>query len=206
MSQNITFREYKKGDKKFLENIVRKTWKYDKYFSSKIAKRTAKVYLAGCLVEKTFTQVALLNSEPVGIIMAKDIKNYKKSFKLQLNLITTSLPILFSRNGRRAVKLYSNIDKLDEDLLNSTNKNFDAELVFFVLDEKCRDLGIGKSLFNKATDYLKSVNAKNFYLYTDTTCNYGFYEHMGLNRIGEKTFDFPDNQSASFFIYEGKIK
>lgn len=205
MNQNITFREYKKEDEKFLQDIIRKTWKYDRYFSRKVANRTAKVYLASCLLEKTFTQVALLNNKPVGIIMAKDNKSYKRSFKLKLNLISKSLPILFSSDGRNAVKLYSKIDELDEDLLQNSNKKFDSEMVFFVIDEKCRGLGIGKELFNKAKNYLKEAGAKNFYLFTDTTCNYGFYEHLGLNRIGEKIFDFPNNESSSFYIYEGKI-
>lgn len=205
MNQNITFREYKKEDDKFLEEIIRKTWNYDRYFSGKTAKKTAKVYLASCLLEKTFTQVALLNNKPIGIIMAKDNKSYKKSFKLKLNLTTKSLPILFSSDGRNAVKLYSKIDELDDDLLKNSNIKFDSEIVFFVLDEKCRGLGIGKELFSKATEYLKNSGSKNFYLFTDTTCNYGFYEHLGLKRIGEKTFDFPNNETSSFYIYAGEI-
>ncbi len=205
MNQQITFREYKKEDNKFLEDIIRKTWKYDNYFSSKTAKRTAKVYLASCLLEKTFTQVALLNNEPVGIIMAKNNKSYKKSFKLKLNLIIKSVPILLCSDGRRSVKLYSKIDELDEDLLKNSRTEFDSEIVFFVLDKKCRSQGIGKELFNKARNYLENSGAKHFYLFTDTTCNFGFYEHLGLKRIGEKNFHFPNNESASFYIYEGNI-
>lgn len=37
-------------------------------------------------------------------------------------------------------------------------------------------------------DYFKIEKIVSFYLYTDSSCNYGFYEYQGLVRCGEKVF------------------
>ena len=46
---------------------------------------------------------------------------------------------------------------------------------------------------------------KNFFLYTDTSCNYGFYEHYNMIKKGEMSYQFQvQNQMVEmiFFIYE----
>lgn len=40
--ENVLFREYRKEDQGELENIIRKTWGYDKFCSPKIAKKWQK--------------------------------------------------------------------------------------------------------------------------------------------------------------------
>lgn len=41
-------------------------------------------------------------------------------------------------------------------------------------------------MFSNMLEYMKSQNIKDFYLYTDTSCNYGFYEHQGMIKRKEK--------------------
>lgn len=44
-----------------------------------------------------------------------------------------------------------------------------------------------------------------FYLFTDTSCNYGFYEHQGMVRRCEKEHMFNINgqlAKMNFFIYD----
>ena len=60
-----------------------------------------------------------------------------------------------------------------------------GELSFFVLNEAVRGLGIGKQLYNAALTYMRQENIQSFYLFTDISCNYGFYEHCGMQRRGE---------------------
>lgn len=52
---------------------------------------------------------------------------------------------------------------------------------------------------------MKSDGMNDFYLFTDTTCNFGFYEHNGMTRRGEKRKKVEvDGQMADmkFFIYD----
>ena len=60
-------------------------------------------------------------------------------------------------------------------------------------------------LFQAVLDYLKEQKLDEFYLFSDTSCNYGFYEHQRMRRRCEKEHIFNINgQTAkmSFFIYE----
>lgn len=60
------------------------------------------------------------------------------------------------------------------------------------MSSKARGNGVGKRLFQDLLAYVRSQDINRFYLFTDTSCNYGFYEHQGLVRCGkrEKEFEF----------------
>ena len=56
---------------------------------------------------------------------------------------------------------------------------------------------------------MKSNGISEFYLFTDTSCNYPFYEHLGLTRCCEKKqlIDVKGEKGdMTFFIYEYQIK
>ena len=73
MENNIKLRELKKEDVPALEDVIRKTWNYDRFATPKTARKLAKVYLATCLTNQTYTRVAEVNGVPVGLILGKDI-------------------------------------------------------------------------------------------------------------------------------------
>ena len=65
-----------------------------------------------------------------------------------------------------------------------------------------------KNAFQAALEYMKQKNLEEFYLFTDTSCNYGFYEHQGMTRCLEKThiFNLKGKQvPMSFFIYDYQL-
>ena len=72
----LQLREYQKNDFIALKNIIRKTWRYDEFSSTKTASRLADVFLSSCLTNYTFSRVAVLNGKPVGIILVKDIARH----------------------------------------------------------------------------------------------------------------------------------
>lgn len=204
MSQNnIEYREIRKEDYDALAKIIRKTWEYDKFCSAKTAQRMSKIYLASCLNVQTYTCVAVDNGEPVGIIMGRDEKNPNRSFKHSFHLFRTIFPMMMSREGRKVAKMFGGIEKIDKLLLEETGVSFGGELAFFVLRDDQRGKGIGKELFNRVVNYMKARKITNFYLYTDCTCNFGFYEHQGMKRLGEKIFDLKPHtdKTMDFFIY-----
>lgn len=207
MQPEVTIREYRKEDAPCLETIIRKTWGYDSFCSDKVAKQLARIYLASCLGEQTFTRVALVNGKVEGIIMAKHIAGHKKKCSFIWNQIRCAAPLVFSREGRKTANMFAGINTLDEQLLKQTNKQFDGEIAFFAISETCRGLGIGKSLFQRALTYLEQQKAESYYLYTDSTCNYGFYEHQGMKRCGETLWKPDENvkNEIHFFIYEGNV-
>lgn len=201
----IELREYKKEDYETIKNIIRKTWNYDQLTDSKTANKLAKVFLDSCLNNYTFSRVALQDEKVIGIILLNDIKKHKFSFRKTMKQFKSVTSLLLSKKGRQVCKLFGNISGLDNELLKENNKKYQAELSLFAIDENARGLGIGKMLFNEVLNNNKKDNITDFYLFTDTSCNYGFYEHQGMKRCIEKDKKVVVNNQESimkFFIYE----
>lgn len=87
MKKEVTFREYRDQDEKKIEKIIRKTWNYDKLCDDRVSKLLSEVFLFSCLCNQTYTQVAEMNGELLGVIMAKNIKKHKAPLKYRLKLI-----------------------------------------------------------------------------------------------------------------------
>lgn len=201
----ITFREYQKEDFKMLVNIIRETWHYDEFSSPKTAVKLARVFLSSCLTNHTFSRVALLNDKPIGIILVKNTATHKCPLKYRLKQMKSILSLYLSKEGRKVSKIFGSVNGIDKQLLADVDKKYPAELALFAIDSSCRGKGIGKKLFNSGLEYLKEQKINEFYLFTDTSCNYGFYEHQGMVRRCEREniFNIKGQQAKmNFFIYD----
>ena len=205
MNQNIITRSYCDSDEKALADIIRKTWHYDDFGSPEAASRMAAVFLYSCLTSQTYTQVAELNGQPVGVIMAQNIQKHRCPFKYRLKLIQSILSLCRSKEGRTIIRTFKNISQIDRELLKNSGKDYPGEVSFFAVHDDCRGLGVGKLLFQNMLTYMKQEQIQDFYLFTDTTCNFGFYEHQGMKRRQEKKAAFSINglnYNIIFFLYD----
>lgn len=204
----IELREYQKQDFKDLETIIRETWHYDDFSSPKTAIKLARVFLSSCLTNYTFSRVAVMDGNVEGIILANNIAKHKCPLSNKMLQIKSILSLYSSKEGRNVSKIFGGVNGIDKQLLNENNKIYPAELALFAVSSSCRGRGIGKLLFQATLDYMKQEKLKEFYLFTDTSCNYGFYEHQGMERRLEKEhiFHIKGQQAAmKFFIYEMQL-
>lgn len=158
-----------------------------------------------CLSKQTFTKVALIDDIPIGIIVANNKNKFNFNLLYKLKLIKNIFLLAISSEGRKVSKIFGNVDNIDNNLLTNLDKDYPAELVFFAVDPKFKGLGIGQSLFFKAIEYFKFNSINSFYLFTDTTCNFGFYEHYGMIRKGsfdETLITDKGKRKISFYIYD----
>lgn len=205
MTEEIKIRAFQKQDIPYLEEIVRKTWNYDRFASEKTAKRLAKVFLASCLTNQTFIRVAVLGERSVGVIMAKDSKSHRCPLGYRLRQIWQIFRLMITKEGRQVSSIFRSVNDIDQILLQERKKAYQGELAFFAIGEECRGKGIGAKLFAEVREYMRQQGVENYYLYTDTSCNFGFYEHMGMQRCGEKkkTFEILGEQAEmQFYLYE----
>jgi len=206
MNKTVDIRRFYKEDAPALEAVIRKTWKYDAFCSSETAARLAHVYLYSCLANQTFTAVAIVDGKPCGIIMAKHIQKHHCPFSLNLQSLLAIVRLLITREGREIYSFHGKIRNVDQELLDGSGKTYGGELSFFVLDEAVRGLGIGKQLYAAALTYMRQENIQSFYLlYTDSSCNYGFYEHRGMQRRGETEMVVKlagQQAPMKFFLYD----
>lgn len=207
--ESITLRKFQEADTNAVINIIREAWHYDEFSSPKTAHKLAKVFLYSCLTNQTYTQVALQNELPVGIIMGKDILNHKCPFKYRIKQAQAILSLFLSAEGRKVTKIFKNVHDLDTQLLKESRVSEHGELAFFAVSASTRGKGVGKELFQNLLSYMKSQDIGQFYLFTDTSCNYGFYEHQGMVRRGKKEWTFHINEKIEkmeFYIYDYQVK
>lgn len=205
MNEQIVYREFREEDRSALSQVVRETWGYDRFCSSKTSVALANVYLDTCLATQTYTQVALIDNVPVGIIMGRNPKEKKFRFKYVIKSSLSVLKLYSSSEGRKASKVFERVNEIDRELLNRCAEKYDGELDFFAIGKLSRGKGIGKALFMKNLDYMRSQGINNFYLFTNTTCNFGFYEHMGMERKQELFHSFDLNGEKldiTFYLYD----
>lgn len=209
MTQDIIFREYNESDRIYLEQIIKETWNYDRFCTPKTASLLAHIYLNSCLANQTFTQVALVGNMPIGIIMGKNNLTHHCPLKLKLNMMKSIFRFLITKEGRKVSSVFGGVEKIDQELLSQCEKDYQGELAFFAIQAEYKGLGIGKQLFQNLVAYMQSQNINNFYLYTDTSCNYGFYEHQGMHRQQEKSHQFNIHgfeNEMTFFLYDYDCK
>lgn len=201
----ITLRAYQKEDFTILENIIRETWHYDDFSGPKTAQKLARVFLSSCLTNYTFSRVAIDNGTPVGIILVNNKAKHKCPLKFKLQQMKAIISLFLSKEGRKVSKIFESVNGIDKQLLEESGIEYPAELALFAVNSSCRGKGVGKQLFQSALDYMKEQELNKFYLFTDTSCNFEFYEHQGMNRRCEKEHIFNINGKTAkmnFFIYD----
>ena len=137
--------------------------------------------------------------------MAKDSKIHKCPLKYRIRQILAILSLYLFGEGRKVSKIFSSVSEMDKELLKECKHEYEGELAFFAISSKARGNGIGKKMFCDMLEYMESQNVNHFYLFTDTSCNYGFYEHQGMTRRNEKSHTFfiqEKETKMTFFIYD----
>ncbi|WP_097014312.1 GNAT family N-acetyltransferase [Anaerocolumna aminovalerica] len=166
------------------------------------------MYLQGCLAESSFSQVAEKDGKIIGVIMGQAKNNYKCLSHLH-NIISARYH--YVAMSFQAVKYKDNIDDYKKvqntyyQLITGKENDFDGSLTLFAVTQECRGLGVGKTLLSYPFEYLKSQNTRNIYLYTDSACNYKFYDNHGFVRLGEENLKITRENKPStldVFLYE----
>lgn len=203
MENTLEFRKIRKEDYAALEYIIKDVWQYEDFCSPRLAKKMAKLYLATCMTNQTYNCVAVRDGKAVGVIMGNCFSEKKHVAKYLLRQIGAVLGMALSGEGRSIMKMFQGFDQIDEELLQLSEKTYDGVVAFFAVDKAEHGTGIGGQLYQRLMDYFAECQIHDFYLYTDTTCNFGFYEHQGMIRAAEKEKEFEGyGRKMKFFLYE----
>lgn len=206
-AETIHYRPVEKKDFKALIKLICKTWDYETLTTSFIASRLAAVFLFSSLAYHSYSQVAVKNGRIVGLIAGRDNDVPFEHNAYYLLTAWNIFLLLFSKRGREAFQSYKRYLNISESLLKQTHESYDGELLMFAVDGGVRGMGVGSQLFSLYLDFLNDQGSRTFYLFTDTQCNYRFYEHKKLKRIGviSRRMPFLD-QGMNFFLYRGDLR
>ena len=207
MSGKMLLRETADGDRAALEKIVRETWRFDEFCKPRTAARLAKAYLAACLNEQTCSLTAVLDNEPVGVVMGCARGSRRLRFGTWLRAAALRLKLLLSADGRQADVFITDSERADRELLKKAAFDYDGELSFFAVAPKMRGRGVGKALYAAMLRYFKRAGVRSFYVFTDTECDFGFYERQGLRRRCEKLLTLQLDEGllrTMFYLYDNR--
>ena len=178
----IIYRSFAPEDIPALAEIVGETWNF-----RRMCRRgedpavMALDYLKGCLAESTAAFVAEEDGKAAGLISVRAEKK--------------TLPRLFLSEKR---------EEADGGLRRQAEEagmKFDGELTLFAVRPKMRGRGAGRELYRRALDYLKEEGCRRFFLYTDSSCTYQFYDARGLACLGRTAMPPADGSSREFVIF-----
>ncbi len=185
--KEVVYRQLEKADYPVVQNLISDAFGLDQYVADeKILALVKKMYLYSCLAEKKYDQVAVYDGHITGVIMGASKQDKNKT--AQLSILTNALKMAYytmfiwfkTRNKKGGL---NEVNRAYRTLIKGIETNFDGVLTLFAVKDTMRGLGIGKELLFKLNDYYSEHDTQRIYLYTDDTCNYGFYEHMGFDRL-----------------------
>ncbi|WP_169240481.1 GNAT family N-acetyltransferase [Bifidobacterium olomucense] len=210
MSESVTIRPLHRDDYPTLIDLVRRAW-YDD-FDERTGFIAAQVDWENCLARATNAYTAVKDGKPVALILgridARDMRGIWNRHKSRY--VHGLMRLLGMREGLRAVHEIVGILAIDHTLLSRAKRSghdYAGEVVLFVLDPEARGYGLGKRMFRTMMDDFRKSGLRNFFLFTDTTCNVGFYEHAGLSQVESITISTSKHhrESMSFYLYEGEV-
>lgn len=234
-SEMIMLRPMRRTDFPALEELVRQAWYVDdesddngnvpnderglrKYKLRKAIHlrnmhRLAAIDMHDFLSRTTEATVAERDGRVLGVVLGSLRSRVTTAQRIR-HAITRNclaLPLLASKDGRRGLADQIAILQVDEVLKRDAGKSYQAEITLFVVSPEARGMGVGRKLFNHMLGVFRNAGMNEYFLFTDTTCDYGFYDYRGLTRKTERTVrrdSFTqgglEDGALSFFLYEGR--
>lgn len=182
----ILYREVLKEDYEDIKILISNAFGIHKFITDKIIlDRVLNIYLHSCLSAKTFSKVAILNEKVIGIILGsvKDKRKLSNTIKHSTSILLNNLSILLHyKKADSTIKEYKKIQIAYDELISNKAFRFQGCVELFIVSEEIRGLGLGKKLLSSFFKYLKENLVSNIYLYTDSICNFGFYDSQGFKR------------------------
>ena len=190
--EDITYRDLEKEDYPRLERIIGETWGFSRRCKNKkVAGLLEKAYWASLLTQENFARVALINGKPVGVVLARREGKGKRNFAMNFRGLFYMFRLAVNAEGRSNLKIFRELNQQNRRMFKEQGEKFDSELIYLNIMRNKKGKGLGNQLWEDTKNYIKNSGGKNFFFFTDTTCDYKFYEKKGCRRIAasEKILD-----------------
>ena len=208
---DLVLRTPKPEDISAIRDIARDVWAWEEIFESdEVVEACVALYLAPVLHEASFGRVAVLEGKVVGVIFGAHYSDVP-CFKHLLYDLTPYMITLLKTCEEERLGFCGYILKTHEvysRLISDIEHEYDGTLDFFAICKSAQGIGIGKQLWLELKAYFEKKNVKRIYLYSDSECNFGFYESQGFKkrRQDEVRFEFDGEVEISEqYLYEYEL-
>ncbi|MCL2851810.1 MAG: GNAT family N-acetyltransferase [Defluviitaleaceae bacterium] len=207
---DIVIRDVQSDDLPEIKAIIGASWDWAELFETPGAlEATLGMYLNQVLYDSSFGKAALYGGKLVGVIFGC-AEGDEPTYRMLTEDSTYHTLALLNATDEERASVYDYMSKTlraYEQMLDEAGP-YDGTLDFFVVSKEARGLNIGKRLWKELAGYLQDKRAQSIYVCSDTTCNFGFYEHMGfVKRVTrEMTYVFGDEREhQTLFLYDYKF-
>ncbi|KEK21872.1 GNAT family N-acetyltransferase [Bacillus gaemokensis] len=202
----VIYRSLVKEDYDSVKELIGEAFGFNEFIKDrKFLDAILNIYLQSCILGSSFSKVAERHNKIIGVILgdSKKDKNRLKKAHNTLSLAYTMLKVLMAnKENKKFIKEFSKVQDTYKELIQGKEDDFQGCVQLFIVSGESRGLGVGKVLMNHLSNYMKSTDVKSLYLYTDTRCNYGFYDSQNFERINEKEIYFDSIQAKlNVFLY-----
>lgn len=208
---NVIYRDLEEKDYNRIKELINEAFGFSDFIKDdKVLEPLLNIYMQNCIMDSSFSQVAVKDNLVVGIILG-DFKNDKKklkNFKNTLSLIYNYFKLIFSsKESKKALKEFSKISNAYKELLDGREAIFQGCIQLFIVCKEYRGLGLGKSLVNNLFKYMMNLNTSKIYLFTDSRCNFKFYDSQNFKRLDSKEVYINKlKNNLNIFLYEYQLK
>lgn len=202
----IIYRELTKKDCNTIKNLIGEAFGFNEFIKDKIFLDSVLTsYLQDCILESSFSKVAEKDNKVIGIILGKANKDNTKLID-EINPLSTNHNELESiievKENKTVINELLKIKDTYNEIIKGRKDDFQGCIQLFIVSKESRGLGIGKTLISHLFNYMRSMNVQSLYLYTDTRCNYGFYDNQNFKRLNEKEIYFDSlKEKLNVFLY-----
>lgn len=211
---DVEYRAYREEDAPRAKALIDEAFYISRYAggAGPLLDSALEVYLRQVLLGSTFSEVAVLDGQVVGIVTGRIkgepyLPHRMRNRLLMFANIAKALAIGIKK--WRVIVQYVDFDRAYTKLRPiAVEKKGDLgdELTVFAVDSATRGTGIGGRLYNDFCEHLRSAGHNAYYLYTDSLCSVGFYEKRGMERTAETEIqlDVTDLPSkVGVYLYTG---
>ncbi|MEG2788680.1 MAG: GNAT family N-acetyltransferase [Romboutsia sp.] len=204
--ERVLYRELVRDDYERIKELICEAFGFDDFIENKILLDSIlTIYLQGCIMDSSFSRVAVKDNKVIGIILGK-AKNDKHSLRKMHNsvsfLLNASKLLIPTKENKKLSKEFSKIKNAYKEIILGKEDDFEGCIELFIVSHESQGFGVGKTLVSDLFDYMKTMNVNSLYLYTDTRCNYGFYDSQNFKRINEKKIHLDSVKSdLNVFLY-----
>lgn len=203
---DIKYHLISRKDYRNIKKLIKEAWFGDDYLDQPA---NLKVYATGYIYMHMSTSSYLIgaydNDKLIGFLFGSCYKDkIKHRFKNKVKKFLVGFRMLFTKIGRRGLRVYFEEKKIDKSLKKDYPYE-DNEICLFIVDEEYRSIGIGSNLQAHYIEYLKGFDCHNFYLFTDTYSNFSFYDKHGYKRYRTQKVTYGNGEESEYYIYLKEI-
>jgi GNAT superfamily N-acetyltransferase len=177
------YRDYGEADREKAKDLIAESFNLVDYAAPEGFELSKETDISNCLVDATFRRVAVSEDEVIGMLFGyakcditpelheRTLKEHEKCFsKFRCRDSHGSL------NFRKVSEAYG---KMLE------GRDYDGCITVMAVSGEFKGKGVGTHLLEEAKAYHRSKGIGKAYLFSDSLCDYGFYEHNGFKRVAE---------------------